>query len=117
MGYQKRLENRLQKKGILVAEKVEDSEKPLIIGLLVAEILVNPIGIAEGHITLVIVSKNFRKQNIGKMLLEYAINHLEQMGSEVIKLDIEENFIDKLEYFKSLGFKESYRVLVYHPKT
>ncbi len=110
-GIKRRLTDRLQKEGILVAEK--DNK---IVGMIVAEMLINPIGISEGHITAIVTDKETRDKGIGKMLINGAIAHLREMGSEVIRLDLEENFIKMLDYFKSLGFHSSYRVLEFHPK-
>jgi ribosomal protein S18 acetylase RimI-like enzyme len=110
-GIKRRLTDRLQKEGLLVAEK--DGK---IIGLIVAEMLINPIGVSEGHITAIVTDKENRDKGIGKMLINGAITHLREMGSEVIRLDLEENFVKMLDYFKSLGFQSSYRVLEFHPK-
>ena len=111
-GIKRRLEDRLQKEGILVAEKNNK-----IIGLIIAEILINPIGQSEGHITAIVTDKDSRDKGIGKMLINGAIDHLKDMGSEVIRLDLEESFIKMLDYFKYMGFESSYRVLEYHPKS
>jgi len=110
-GIKRRLTDRLQKEGILVAEK--DGK---IVGMIVAEMLINPIGVSEGHITAIVTDKDTRDKGIGKMLINGAITHLREMGSEVIRLDLEENFVKMLDYFKSLGFQSSYRVLEFHPK-
>ena len=110
-GIKRRLTDRLQKEGILVAEK--DGK---IVGMIVAEMLINPIGVSEGHITAIVTDKETRDKGIGKMLINGAITHLREMGSEVIRLDLEENFVKMLDYFKSLGFQSSYRVLEFHPK-
>jgi ribosomal protein S18 acetylase RimI-like enzyme len=110
-GIKRRLTDRLQKEGILVAEK--DGK---IVGMIVAEMLINPIGVSEGHITAIVTDKDTRDKGIGKMLINGAITHLREMGSEVIRLDLEENFVKMLDYFKGLGFQSSYRVLEFHPK-
>ncbi|MHA1649801.1 MAG: GNAT family N-acetyltransferase [Candidatus Helarchaeota archaeon] len=112
-GIKRRLTDRLQKEGILVAE---DKSKDKIVGLIVAEILINPIGNSEGHITAIVTDKEVRNQGIGKLLVNESIKHLEEMGAEVIRLDLEENFVKMLEYFKSMGFQSVYRVLEYRPK-
>ncbi|NVM54860.1 MAG: GNAT family N-acetyltransferase [Candidatus Helarchaeota archaeon] len=112
-GIKRRLTDRLQKEGILVAE---DVEKQKILGIIVAEILINPIGNSEGHITAIVTDKDNRDQGIGKKLVAQSIKHLEKMGAEVIRLDLEENHIKMLEYFEKMGFHSSYRVLEYRPK-
>ncbi|MHA1268559.1 MAG: GNAT family N-acetyltransferase [Candidatus Helarchaeota archaeon] len=115
-GIKKRLKDRLQREGILIAEKTTDVGKNIIMGLLVAEILVNPIGKGEAHITAIVVNNEYRGQGVGHVLVENAIKHLEEMGAEVIKLDLEEDFVKMLPYFKKLGFKSRYRVLEYTPE-
>ncbi|HUX99972.1 MAG TPA: GNAT family N-acetyltransferase [Candidatus Deferrimicrobium sp.] len=112
-GIKRRLTDRLQKEGILVAE---DSAKQKVVGMIVAEILINPIGNSEGHITAIVTAKDCRDKGVGKALVDSAINHLEQMGAEIIRLDLEESFIKMLDYFKNIGFESVYRVLEYKPQ-
>ncbi|MHA1230725.1 MAG: GNAT family N-acetyltransferase, partial [Candidatus Helarchaeota archaeon] len=115
-GIKKRLKDRLQREGILVAEEIDNVGKSKIVGLVVAEILVNPLGKGEAHITAIVVNKDNRNQGIGHLLVENAVKHLEDMGAEVIKLDLEEDFIKMLPYFEKLNFKSRYRVLEYIPQ-
>ena len=61
-GIKRRLTDRLQKEGILVAE---DAEKDKIFGIIVAEILINPIGNSEGHITAIVTDKEYRNLGVG----------------------------------------------------
>jgi len=111
-GIKRRIADRLQKEGILVAEE-EETKK--ILGMIVAEILINPIGNSEGHITAIVTDKNNRDKGIGKQLVAKSIEHLEEMGAEIIRLDLEESYIKMLDYFKHMGFKSVYRVLEYRP--
>ena len=111
-GIKRRLTDRLQKEGILVAE---DKAKEKIIGIIVAEILINPIGNSEGHITAIVTDKENRDKGIGKQLVAKSIEHLEEMGAEVIRLDLEEAHVKMLDYFKKMGFHSVYRVLEYRP--
>jgi ribosomal protein S18 acetylase RimI-like enzyme len=110
-GIKRRLTDRLQKEGILIAE-VKDK----VVGLIVAEILINPIGASEGHITAIVTDKDVRNLGIGKKLVDESIQHLEEMGAEIIRLDLEEAFVKMLDYFKNIGFNSAYRVLEYKPK-
>ncbi|TFG05776.1 MAG: GNAT family N-acetyltransferase [Promethearchaeota archaeon] len=110
-GIKRRLTDRLQKEGILIAEKDQK-----IIGMIVAEILINPVGVGEGHITAIVTDKEHRDKGIGKELVTKSIEHLEEMGAEVIRLDLEEAHVKMLEYFKDMGFQSVYRVLEYRPK-
>ncbi len=110
-GIKRRLTDRLQKEGILIAE-VKDK----VVGLIVAEILINPIGASEGHITAIVTDKDVRNFGIGKKLVNESIQHLEEMGAEIIRLDLEEAFVKMLDYFKNIGFHSAYRVLEYKPK-
>ncbi len=110
-GIKRRLTDRLQKEGILIAEKGSEA-----VGLIVAEILINPLGNSEGHITAIVTDRNVRNLGVGKLLVSEAIKHLEEMGAEVIRLDLEEDFVKMLEYFEKMGFHSAYRVLEYKPK-
>ena len=112
-GIKRRLTDRLQKEGILVAE---DKDAQKVFGIIVAEILINPIGNSEGHITAIVTDKDYRDKGIGKELVNKSIEHLEEMGAEVIQLDLEEDHVSMLEYFKKMGFHSSYRVLEYRPE-
>lgn len=111
-GIKRRLTDRLQKEGILVAQ---DEETKKVIGIIVAEILINPIGNSEGHITAIVTDKENRDKGIGKQLVAESIEHLEEMGAEVIRLDLEEEHVKMLDYFKNMGFESVYRVLEYRP--
>jgi ribosomal protein S18 acetylase RimI-like enzyme len=113
-GIKRRLTDRLQKEGILVAE--DSAKQKKVVGMIVAEILINPIGNSEGHITAIVTDKDCRAKGVGKALVDSAINHLEQMGAEIIRLDLEESFIKMLDYFKNIGFESVYRVLEYKPQ-
>ncbi|MHA1131818.1 MAG: GNAT family N-acetyltransferase [Candidatus Helarchaeota archaeon] len=110
-GIKRRLTDRLQKEGILIAE-----DEGKVVGLIVAEILINPIGASEGHITAIVTDKDVRNKGIGKVLVNESIQHLEEMGAEIIRLDLEEAFVKMLDYFKKIGFYSTYRVLEYRPK-
>lgn len=112
-GIKRRLTDRLQKEGILLAV---DAEKDKIFGIIVAEILINPIGNSEGHITAIVTDKEYRAKGVGKELVAKSIEHLEEMGAEVIRLDLEEDHVKMLDYFKKIGFESVYRVLEYRPK-
>ncbi|MBD3230218.1 MAG: GNAT family N-acetyltransferase [Candidatus Lokiarchaeota archaeon] len=115
-GIKKRLKDRLQREGILIANKITDVGKSIVVGVLIAEILVNPLGEGEGHITAIVIDDEHRNEGVGHVLIEEAIKHLEKMGAEVIKLDLEEDFMKMLPYFRELGFESKYRVLEYVPE-
>ena len=112
-GIKRRLTDRLQKEGILLAV---DAEKDKIFGIIVAEILINPIGNSEGHITAIVTDKEYRDKGVGKELVAKSIEHLEEMGAEIIRLDLEEDHVKMLDYFRKIGFEPVYRVLEYRPK-
>ena len=115
-GIKKRLKDRLQREGILVAEQITSVGKNIIIGVIVAEILINPVGHSEGCLTNIIIGLSHRGKGYGHIFIDQAIKHLEEMGAEIIKLNLEEDFIKMLDYFKKLGFESKYRVLEYKPK-
>ena len=108
-GVKKRLYDRLQKQGMFVAE---DSENSKLLGMITAELVIDPYGSAEGYIRTVVVDEQARGRNIGKTLLQASLEYLKEMGVEVIRINSRGS---KTEYFKTFGFKETYTVMEYRP--
>ncbi len=108
-GVKKRLYDRLQKQGMFVAE---DSETSKLLGMITAELVIDPYGSAEGYIRTVVVDENARGRKIGKTLLQSSLEYLKEMGVEVIRINSRGS---KTKYFESFGFKPTYTVMEYRP--
>lgn len=104
-GIKKRMYDRLQKQGMFVAE---DTETTKIVGMIFAELVIDPQGSAEGYIRTVVVDKSVRGQRIGKKLLVSSLEYLKAMGVEVIRVNSTGR---QKEFFESFGFKPTYTVL------
>jgi len=109
-GVKKRLYDRLQKQGMFVAEDPEPPQK--LLGMITAELVIDPYGSAEGYIRTVIVDENARGRKIGKTLLQASLEYLKEMGVEVIRINSRGS---KTKYFESFGFKPTYTVMEYRP--
>lgn len=108
-GVKKRLYDRLQKQGFVVAE---DSETHKLLGMIFAELVIDPLGSAEGYIRTVVVDENARGRKIGKTLLKSSLEYLKEMGVEVIRINSRGS---KTKYFESFGFKPTYTVMEFRP--
>ena len=104
-GVKKRLFDRLQKQGFVVAE---DPKTHKLLGMIFAELVIDPQGSAEGYIRTVVVDKNARGMKIGKKLLTSSVEYLKEMGVEVIRVNSTGR---QQEFFASFGFKPTYTVL------
>ncbi|MHA1298635.1 MAG: GNAT family N-acetyltransferase [Candidatus Helarchaeota archaeon] len=104
-GIKRRLFDRLQKHGLLIAE---DSETKQVAGMIYAELIIDPFGSAEGYIRQVIIEKSFRGKGIGSHLLEKGIEYLKGMGAEVIRINATGK---QIPYYEKFGFKNAYNVM------
>lgn len=60
----------------------------------------------EIQITFIAVSRDFRKQGIGKALMDYVYEECQQMGIETIQLEVRSGNIEAISLYKKLGFVE-----------
>ncbi len=104
-GVKKRLHDRLQKQGMFVAE---DPETHKVLGMITAELVIDPLGSAEGYIRTVVVDEQARGRRVGKTLLQASLDYLKEMGVEVIRINSRG---DKTQYFESFGFRKKYTVM------
>lgn len=111
-GIQRRLYDPLQKHGILVAVDRDAGSK--VVGVIFAELRVDPYGLSEGYIKNFIVDVDYRGQGIGKLLLEKSIEHLKTIKVEKILVNLNENepaAQKAASLYDSFGFKKKYTVL------
>ncbi len=104
-GIKRRLFDRLQKHGLLIAE---DSVTDKIAGMIYAELIIDPFGKAEGYIRQVIADTDYRGQGIGSKLVEKSIEYLKSMGAEIIRINATQK---QIPYYEKFGFKNAYNVM------
>ncbi len=104
-GIKRRLYDRLQKQGFLVAE---DPKTNKLLGMIFAELIVDPLGSAEGYIRTVVVDVNARGRQVGKKLLQASLDYLKEMGVDVIRINSKDR---ESKYFASFGFQPTYTVM------
>ena len=104
-GIKRRLFDRLQKHGLLIAE---DSVTKKAAGMIYAELIIDPFGKAEGYIRQVIADQEYRGQGIGSKLVEKSIEYLKAMGAEVIRINATEK---QVPYYEKFGFKNAFNVM------
>lgn len=83
------------------------------IGFLVAEIDDYVIGYVmfwikyeyQGHIISIAVDKNYRRRKAGTQMLVKAISVLSLLNLDTIYLEVNENNIGAVEFYKNFGFK------------
>ena len=107
-GITRRLYDPLQRHGILIA-KDEENEKT--VGMIIAELRIDPFGTSEGYIKQVFLSKDYRGQGIGKMLLEAALEHLKKIKVEKVKVNLKDTAEDAARVYEKMNFKKVYEVL------
>ena len=78
-GIRRRLFDPLQRHGILIAVD-EDTDK--IIGMIIAELRIDPFGTSEGYIKQLFLKKEYLGQGTGRLLLEKALEHLKKIKVE-----------------------------------
>ena len=108
-GVQRRMYDRLQKHGLIVAENPKLEKR--LGGMVFAELIIDPFGHAEGYIRTVITDKEARGMGIGKQLIKKSIEYLKSMGAEVVHINATDR---QKEYYKKFGFREAYSVLELH---
>ncbi|MFX0003966.1 MAG: GNAT family N-acetyltransferase [Candidatus Hodarchaeota archaeon] len=107
-GIRRRLYDPLQRHGILIAID-EDSEE--IIGMIIAELRIDPFGSSEGYIKQFFLKEQYRKKGVGLLLLEKALEHLKKIKVEKIRVNIKEKAIEASKLYEKMKFKKVYEVL------
>ncbi|MHA1732569.1 MAG: GNAT family N-acetyltransferase [Promethearchaeota archaeon] len=111
-GIQRRLYDPLQKHGILVATDSEKNDQ--IIGVIFAELRVDPWGSSEGYIKNFIVDDAYRGKGVGKLLLKKSIEHLKNISVEKVMVNLNEDEPETskaAKLYDEFGFKKKYSVL------
>jgi GNAT superfamily N-acetyltransferase len=107
-GIRRRLYDPLQRHGILIAVD-EDSDE--IIGMIIAELRIDPFGSSEGYIKQFFLKEPYRKKGAGSLLLEKALEHLKKIKVEKIRVNIKEKAIGASKLYEKMNFKKVYEVL------
>ena len=75
-GIRRRLFDPLQRHGILIAID-ESSDK--IMGMIIAELRIDPFGLSEGYIKQFFLKDEYRGKGYGQILLQKALDHLKKI--------------------------------------
>ncbi len=106
-GIRRRLYDPLQRHGILIAI---DENTGKVVGMIIAELRIDPFGKSEGYIKQFYLRDEYRGKDIGKILLEQALEHLKKIKVEKVKVNIREQAIKTFELYKQMNFKKAYEV-------
>jgi len=107
-GIRRRLFDPLQRHGILIAIE-EDKNEP--IGMIIAELRIDPFGLSEGYIKQFFLKENYRRKGIGHVLLQKALNHLKKIKVDKVKVNIKEEALGASNLYAKMHFKKIYEVL------
>lgn len=108
-GIQRRLYDPLQRHGILIA--VDEDKENLVVGMIIAELRIDPFGSSEGYIKQVFLKEAYRGMGIGELLVRKAIEHLKKIKVEKIKVNIKEEAKEAAHLYSKMKFKKVYEVL------
>ncbi len=107
-GIRRRLYDPLQRHGILIAKNENSNE---IVGMIIAELRIDPFGLSEGYIKQFYLRPEFRGGGVGHLLLEKALQHLKQIKVEKIKVNIKNKAEIAFGLYEKMNFKKVYDVL------
>ncbi len=107
-GIRRRLYDPLQRHGILIAK---DDDKDEAVGMIIAELRIDPFGASEGYIKQVFLKEEYRGKGTGKLLLEKALEHLTKIKVDKVKVNIKEEAKNAAILYKKMGFEKVYEVL------
>lgn len=107
-GIRRRLFDPLQRHGILIAI---DEVKDEVIGMIIAELRVDPFGKSEGYIKQFFLKKDYRGKGIGHRLLKDALEHLKKIKVEKVKVNIRQEAKNAEKLYKKMDFEKKYEVL------
>lgn len=108
-GISRRIYDELQRHGILIA--VDEDEDDEVVGMIVAELRIDPFGSSEGYIKQVFLKDAYRGKGIGELLIKKAIEHLRKIKVEKIKVNIKEKATAAANLYEKMHFKKVYEVL------
>ncbi len=107
-GIRRRLYDPLQRHGILLAID-EDTDE--FVGMIIAELRIDPFGSSEGSIKQFFLKEPYRKKGVGSLLLKKALEHLKKIKVEKIRVNIKERAVEAAKLYDKLNFKKVYEVL------
>ena len=107
-GIRRRIFDPLQRHGILIAIDEDDNS---VVGMIVAELRIDPFGSSEGYIKQFFLKEEYRKKGTGLQLLEKAMEHLKRIKVEKVKVNIKEKALEALNLYEKMKFKKVYEVL------
>jgi GNAT superfamily N-acetyltransferase len=107
-GISRRLYDPLQRHGILIAIDEDSNE---VVGMIIAELRIDPYGLSEGYIKQYFLKPDFRAQGIGQLLLEKALEHLKKIKVEKVKVNIKGKAEVASKVYAKMNFKKVYEVL------
>ncbi|MBD3196607.1 MAG: GNAT family N-acetyltransferase [Candidatus Lokiarchaeota archaeon] len=107
-GIRRRLYDPLQRHGILIAT---DEETEDVVGMIIAELRVDPFGKSEGYIKQFFLKKEYRGEGIGHVLLRNALEHLKKIQVDKVKVNIREEAKRAAKLYKQMDFRKKYEVL------
>ena len=108
-GIRRRLYDPLQRHGILLAK--DQSNNDLVVGMIVAELRIDPYGASEGYIKQVFLRQEYRGQGVGTQLLDKALKHLKKVGVQKVLVNLKEKATKAAELYRKSHFKKVYEVL------
>ena len=106
-GIRRRLYDPLQRHGILIAT---DENNGKVVGMIIAELRVDPFGKSEGYIKQFFLKDEYRGKGVGRILLEKALEHLKKIKVESVKVNIREKATKAAALYKLMNFKKEYEV-------
>ena len=107
-GIRRRIFDPLQRHGILIAIDEDDNS---VVGMIVAELRIDPFGSSEGYIKQFFLKEEYRKKGTGLQLLEKAMEHLKRIKVEKVKVNIKEKAFEAVNLYEKMKFKKVYEVL------
>jgi len=108
-GIRRRIYDKLQRHGILIATDEEKDNE--VVGMIIAELRIDPFGASEGYIKQVFLKEDYRGKGIGELLVRKAIEHLQKIKVEKIKVNIKEKAREAATLYSKMNFKKVYEVL------
>jgi ribosomal protein S18 acetylase RimI-like enzyme len=107
-GIRRRIFDPLQRHGILLAIDEDDNS---VVGMIVAELRIDPFGSSEGYIKQFFLKEEYRRKGTGRDLLEKAMDHLRRIKVEKVKVNIKEKALEASILYEKMNFKKVYEVL------
>jgi ribosomal-protein-alanine N-acetyltransferase len=86
-----------------VADKIDSDKKDVVAGYAVFWVVVG-----EGHIMNISVAPELRRRGIGRRLLSFTIDFMEQGCASVIFLEVRRTNYAAIKLYKDYGFEEVY---------